>query len=90
MSEEWGPWVDGAAGLRVGMAVQVDTTDVWSGSTIIHECRVVRDDGKNFDVDPELPICGDWRLNRYRTRKPRGLTILERIAADPQPVKEDA
>ncbi|OOY15084.1 hypothetical protein BMI85_16185 [Thioclava sp. DLFJ4-1] len=95
MADIWGPWIehDGK-----GCPVPVGTIChlVWrdgleiianvegSGSWVWGDLRYSSTSGRNSYGEPLVPIV------RYRIRKLRGLTILQEIAAYPQPVREDA
>lgn len=92
MSEEWGPWIehDGKGCPCLGMYVH----------------RIADKPGYNPELGRSVTELvgivehvGPWiwgnpmyvRVLRYRIRKPRGLTILEKLIADiPQPAKVDA
>lgn len=73
----------------MGMYVEYFAGNPLSKEIIYHDVmeRVIGECGWQLE-DWEKYNCAV--VFRYRIRKPLGLTILQRIAADPQPVKEDA
>ena len=83
MADEWGPWIehDGrGCPLPDGVVVELVTADGERAAGIIlkgepgvnvwdwAECRAYRR--------------WEWRLLRYRIRKPRGVIVLEALLAD--------
>ena len=95
MANEWGPWIkhDGNGCPCVGQYVRSETAD---GSVMDHIAHGILEGEGELVIDSwDWDMCdasGDteWKVIRYRIRKPRGLTILQEIVADPQPVMEDA
>jgi hypothetical protein len=79
---EWGPWIDGTVPPPVGSYVQMDCVDLKGRGDLLHECVVLGFHGDKVKISPELPFRRQWQLDRYRIRKPRGLTILEDLIAD--------
>ena len=87
MSEEWGPWIDGSIAPPIGAFVQMFVVDLKGRGDITHECIVLGFEGDCVRISPVLPLARAWSIERYRIRKPRGLTILENLIADlPAPV----
>lgn len=75
MSEEWGPWIehDGKGCPCVGALVNVQWCDSEYTTGIAGSAG-----GSGWDVQKE-PL---MYVVRYRIRKPKGLTMLERVARD--------
>lgn len=84
VSEEWGPWIehDGKGCPCEGMWVRAEYADgevsehiamgyLWPGEGQVVNCW---DWGECAICD-----CLDWRVIRYRIRKPRGMVILEAL-----------
>tara|TARA_B000000460_G_scaffold248191_1_gene225069 strand:+ start:12447 stop:12725 length:279 start_codon:yes stop_codon:yes gene_type:complete len=89
--EQWGPWVDGTICPKKGTSLQMEIVEERGPRRFLHECVFVGLMGDGLCIVPMMPrLKGAWIVDRWRERKPRGLTMLERIAADPHPVKEDA
>jgi hypothetical protein len=89
MSDEWGPWIDHDGN---GYPVQAGTlVQAINRVGSIYSARVMHQN-PSFNAW-DWSSCPNWpsfHVMRYRTRNPRGLIILQEIAADPQPVLEDA
>ena len=88
VNEEWGPWIEHDGNYvphLVGLWVR--TVAEWpDGKLTERELRVGNGMGASWNWANFGPFT---RVLRYRIRKPRGLTILEQIAADPQPVEPE-
>lgn len=81
MSEEWGPWIehDGRSRPQVGTYVFVE-----DGRKLTGEMCIVESFGEaDAFLWDTIPV-QQWeqRVLRYRIRKPKGLTILEKLIAD--------
>lgn len=93
---EWGPWIehDGmGCPLPVGtlcrVAMEGAPGDVKQTDTVIKPMNLWGWDWMNYGlpiqmIDGRQGLCG--RVLRYRVHKPDAITLLERIAADPQPI----
>lgn len=94
MAEEWGLWIehDGTGCPCVGAFCEMVFEE--DPGHICPPVYGVAKGGKGWFWEYWMTVHDDGRLCsrivRYRIRKPRGLTILQEIAADPQPVREDA
>lgn len=80
--EEWGTWIDHdgkVCPVMVGQYIQ--TKSIWKDRYSIKEglIRVFYQDGGDWNWR-NYPK--NWKVIRYRIRKPRGLTMLERVARD--------
>lgn len=93
MAEEWSPWIehDGKSCPVKGKFCHMEFKNpvrpaFYIGGGVIQPDGTVKDFAKGgpswFHDSGYNPVL------RYRIRKPRGLTILQEIAADPQPIKE--
>lgn len=74
MSEEWGPWIehDGSEACPFNIGERVQTVGGYPGCP-----REMNE----WTVTPYCASLKGYRfIDRYRIRKPRGLTILEEIA----------
>ena len=84
--EQWGPWIehDGRGCPCVGMTVEVDHYHpFWGLQRGLFIERVHGDHGWSGRHDESNVI-------RYRIQKPRGLTILQRIAEQPKKERVEA
>ncbi len=92
MSEEWGPWInhDGSGcpvpvgtyihAIEINCNHKTDEKEGWlSPKGYMSKCWVMK--------DPYGPMT---QILRYRIRKPKGLTILQRIASQPQDERIEA
>ena len=82
---EWGPWVehDGKGCPVKGMWVHIVRAEGLESETrATGSFHIMAGSGWIWRSIPKplLP----YRIIRYRVRKPRGLTILKRIAAEPE------
>lgn len=87
-NDEWGPWImhdGGDCPLQNGTIVQAKTAD-----NMVFQGRVDHTiDLPKYVVNSwiwaecEAAKRPEWRVIRYRVRRPKGLTILEEIAANP-------
>lgn len=91
MSDEWGPWIE-HDGRECPVRGQFVQSVERSGRTEVHIaesiCFNIFGERCSFRAsDPSAWVWADvpplMQIVRYRIRKPRGLTILEQIAADP-------
>lgn len=79
MSDEWGPWIDGAIAPPVGAYVQMEVRNKKGLGDLTHEAVVLGLIGDDLDISPLLPFGSAWELDRYRIRKPRALLdMIER------------
>lgn len=87
MSEEWGPWIE-----HDGLSCPVPD-GVWCHRLFDRPCdgTDVTAHGATDDISPVLNeweykswiwVEGATRITHYRIRKPKGLTMLERVARD--------
>jgi len=77
---EYGPWIDHDGRGRpvpVGTVVEVEAENITGLVTVITSVAMA-DAGSAWDWSS---VCLDqpWRATRYRVRKPRGMTVLDRI-----------
>ena len=82
MADIWGPWIEhdgNCVPVRYGQEFEAAFS---CGRRFAHVWAPSDDPGSWLWRPPHS------RVLFYRIRKPRGLTILQEIAADPQPVKE--
>lgn len=93
MSEQWGKWQqhDGKGCPCVGEYVQCERVvlrivEVIAGAECISH-GLDPNGAESAWVWREYPKCGD--IIRYRIRKPKGLTLLEEIAKNPERELED-
>lgn len=85
MADEWGPWIehDGKGCPCYGLSVLVQR---FNGESVV-SARI----GRKTSFQ-KLNMCSAWvwvkpspfKVRRYRIRQPRGLTILQAIAANPE------
>lgn len=96
MSEEWGPWIEHDGRLvpvQSGTFIHIvfEDNDEWVGRENVDVSRskfgvlIIPDGDAPYGWIWSHPECkrGD-KIIRYRVRKPRGLTILEHIAQQPE------
>ena len=88
MREEWGPWIehDGkGCPVSIGVTIEVDGHDGEWGRIVRRVGTIAAADLVHSCWCRNHPFHGP-NIILYRIRKPRGMTILERIAADPEPI----
>ena len=92
MSDEWGPWVDGEIEMVIGGYVQcIAIEDAGELPDVIHEGIYLgmTPDGYAKMSPPFPDSVYEWTIDRWRERKPRGLTVLQELIANlPAPVRE--
>ena len=81
MGDEWGPWIE-HDGLGVPECVVGVVCQAVAGNGMVVEAirRGPPGPGRNSWTWPYADEAMVQRIIRYRTRKPRGLTIIEEIA----------
>ena len=99
MGDEWGPWIEhdgkkcpvpSGTYVRLIVGIAEDGTSPAGTGEWAAGWRAINDfeaEGVVTDSDGWIwghPDC--FPVIRYRIRKPRGLTILEAIVADPEPL----
>jgi hypothetical protein len=60
----------------------MEVADLLMRGRLTHECIVVGFEDDRVLISPVLPLFSRWQVDRYRIRKPRGLTILENRIAE--------
>ena len=75
MMAEWGPWRTDTPSIRNGWYIQVEGR-LDDGEVRASEGIVVGADGEMFDMVPKPDFHG-CKAERFRVRKPKGLSILE-------------
>lgn len=98
MSEEWGPWIahnGGGCPVPIGTIVHaVFHCPGWDLRKVPDaDDPSIIEIGCDWVIKPVLVGNGatwDRWIVRYRIRKPKGLTILQRIAEQPQDERVDA
>ena len=98
MSDDWTPWKDhdGRGCPCVGEVVQVALMDLTGRLFVPSELFIAGAECSAERIDPARSVLSAWvwplgkpepgRIIRYRIRKPKGLAILQAIAADPSPI----
>ena len=88
---EWGPWVDGCEESPIGAYIQVVITDDDEiMPDLIHEGVYIClcPDG-GLIMSPPFKELGNWTVDMWRQRKPRGMVILQELIENlPAPSKE--
>lgn len=81
MSEVWSDWIE-------------HDNAGWPGDVDPHETVIAQMAADGYVLSPVKALSINWKhedaVARYKRRVSPGMQILERIAADPQPVKESA
>ena len=98
MSKEWGPWIEhdgkhvpNVVGLYVGIECETLSGAVkYKEGIVTSKMMLLREGAWVWAKRWIAPDCAVQVIIRYRVRKPRGLAILERIAANSKREKVDA